>query len=705
MATPDHPPVVPDSLRHLRFVCPACRGDLAVDRTSYSCAACARSYPVHDGIPDFRLYPDPYLSIDEDRARAEFVIGELDRHDLESLLTRYWSVSDVTPEVLRGRFVRSALIAEAKAESAVDLAFDAASREGRSIRAVLEVGSGTGGFLAVAARRCDLVVGIDIAMRWLHVSRRRFLDRGLPVPPLVCCCAEHLPFPDGAFDLVAMSATLEFAQDADGALAESARVLSGQGALYVNTANRYSVARDPYVYLWGLGFLPRALQAKYARWRRNASYENIRLLSLRELDRAAARSFADRAYRLQDPPDSALDRFPLSTRLQVRAYRLVKNLPLVRRLLLVAGPGWDAVFLKGDRRDPRPDPIDSAAVEGAAAVTVVVPMYNAAAHAERFLTALRTSTRAPDEIIVVDDCSTDGGGEICANGGAVVLRMPRQSGPGAARNHGVARARGQIVMFVDSDVVVAPDAIARAEAALIADPSLAAVFGSYDENPPERNFFSQFKNLAHRFVHQAASRDAETFWAGCGAVRKNAFLAVGGFDADRYPRPSIEDIELGYRLRRAGHRILLDKGMQATHLKRWTFASWLRTDIFCRAVPWSFLILRSRRLVDDLNVSPAERLRAVVAWALALAYALGTVSVAALAVAAVLTVVTCVMNHRFISFFLKRRGIGFTALALLVQHVYYLYSSATFAICWFLWVVGGRRETDDGPCPLPDEEA
>src|SRR5262249_26280469 len=163
--------------------------------------------------------------------------------------------------------------------------------------------------------------------------RRRFLDAGLPVPPLVCCCAEHLPFPDGAFDLAVSSATLEFTRDPGRVLGECARVLAGGGAAYHGTANRFSLARDPYSCLWGVGFLPRAWQARYVGWRSGACYGQVRTLSLRRLRRLAREHFAAVEVRLADVDDDTLRRLPAFTRLQVRAYRRAKALPVLREAL------------------------------------------------------------------------------------------------------------------------------------------------------------------------------------------------------------------------------------------------------------------------------------------------------------------------------------------------------------------------------------
>jgi GT2 family glycosyltransferase len=135
---------------------------------------------------------------------------------------------------------------------------------------------------------------------------------------------------------------------------------------------------------------------------------------------------------------------------------------------------------------------------------------------------------------------------------------------------------------------------------------LTALFGSYDDAPAATNFLSQYKNLFHHYVHQIANEEASTFWGACGAIRREVFLKLGGFD-ESYHQPCIEDIELGYRLKRAGYRIRLLKTLQVKHLKHWGVKSLLKTDFFQRALPWTELILRDRRLVNDLNLKTSSR--------------------------------------------------------------------------------------------------
>jgi hypothetical protein len=162
-------------------------------------------------------------------------------------------------------------------------------------------------------------------------------------------------------------------------------------------------------------------------------------------------------------------------------------------------------------------------------------------------------------------------------------------------------------VFVDSDVEVHPDALARIQGHFAADPGLAAVFGAYDDDPADPGLTSRYRNLLHHHVHAGAAGEAETFWAGLGAVRRDAFEAAGGFDAESYPEPSVEDIELGVRLRRGGARIRLDPRIRGRHLKAWTPASMVATDFGRRGVPWTRLLLGERSGSTALNLGWRQR--------------------------------------------------------------------------------------------------
>jgi ubiquinone/menaquinone biosynthesis C-methylase UbiE len=183
-------------------------------------------------------------------------------------------------------------------------------------------------------------------MRWLHVSRRRFMDKGLPIPPLVCCCAEFLPFADKSFDLIVAGSTLEFVHDQEKVLSECARALNENGTLYINSVNRYSIAKDPYSYLWGVGFLPRRWQAAYVRQRRGSNYENIKTLSHKQLKQMCDSHFSIKEFALPSVSPLVLKEFSPITRFQIKIYQFLKKSPVFAFFFKRFGPGWDVILQK-----------------------------------------------------------------------------------------------------------------------------------------------------------------------------------------------------------------------------------------------------------------------------------------------------------------------------------------------------------------------
>lgn len=330
-------------------------------------------------------------------------------------------------------------------------------------------------------------------------------------------------------------------------------------------------------------------------------------------------------------------------------------------------------------------------------ISVIMPAYNAAHYLKLSLPPLIAMRDRGEvlEVLVVDDCSPDPSNVAMAQSlGATVVRMPSNAGPGAARNHAATIARGDILWLVDADVV-AHDSGAVVLLKAFKDEKVAAVFGSYDRDPPAENFASQYKNLVHRYYHQRGREDSDTFWSGCGAIRRNVYLELGGFDGARYGRPSIEDIEFGFRMRRAGYSIRLAPALLGTHLKRWTLPEVVKTDIFQRAIPWSHLILTGRGMNDDLNVSGAERIKAGIAgiWWLSMAAALiPAFWPAAPVIFAFLSLAVVYLNRDLIGFFKGNRGWVFAGLAGAYHQFYYVYSACTFAYCALSYHLGGQKE-------------
>ena len=326
-------------------------------------------------------------------------------------------------------------------------------------------------------------------------------------------------------------------------------------------------------------------------------------------------------------------------------------------------------------------------------VAIVIPAYNAAHFLPRSLPPLFQAEDGT-RIVVVDAGSTDDTAGVTAALGAQVIRLPQREGPARARNVGAAETESDVILFLDADCVAHPDVIRRVRELFQNEIDLVSVTGSYDSDPPESNFFSDYMNLRHHFFHQRAQRENATFWAGCGAVRRGVFLEAGGFDSERYPRPQIEDIELGVRLRRLG-RTCLDPDLQVTHLKRWSLRSVVNTDIRCRAIPWTHLILESGKMPNDLNLGWSQRIAAAIApltlvalfaapaWAWANWWGAFALAIATLGTSVVL-------HADMLRSFVSLRGVGFALRAWLFQQVHLSYSSASMGLCVLFHVARGR---------------
>ncbi|MDQ6938860.1 MAG: glycosyltransferase [Verrucomicrobiota bacterium] len=330
--------------------------------------------------------------------------------------------------------------------------------------------------------------------------------------------------------------------------------------------------------------------------------------------------------------------------------------------------------------------------------SVVIPVWNGRAHLPACLEALAASGRKPDEIVVVDDGSDDDSAATARAHGAKVLRLTSGPlGPATARNRGVEASSGDVIVFVDCDVAVHRETLGLIEQQFLADPKVCGVFGSYDDQPREADLVSLYRNLLHHYVHQQSRREASTFWAGCGAIRRETFKWENGFD-ETYRWASIEDIELGMRLTTAGHRLLLRRDILATHSKRWTLWEVIYTDIFRRAVPWTRLLLSENSLPNDLNLRLENRLSALAVWSLLFLLIASAMHHQLLPAILLPWAILLMCNFGLYRLFLHRGGVFFSLGAISLHWLHYLYSSTAFVVLTAASFAQLRR----APAPSPE---
>ncbi len=311
-------------------------------------------------------------------------------------------------------------------------------------------------------------------------------------------------------------------------------------------------------------------------------------------------------------------------------------------------------------------------------ISIVIPVYEGGQAFTQCLEMVRQYGTIAYEVIVVVDGQDDASARLARQAGHRVIQLNQNAGPAKARNIGAQFAQGEILFFLDADVALSCDTLSQIQSRF-QQSACDALIGSYDDRPGAPNFLSQYKNLLHHHTHQCARQEASTFWGACGAIRRSIFLQIGGFD-ERYRQPSIEDIELGYRLRRLGYRIVLDKQVQVKHLKRWGVRSLLKADFFYRALPWTQLIWRDRNFVNDLNLDTSSRLSVVLVY--------GMVGVALLSLRWTVLwplAIACAMALLFLNasvyrFFWEKRSLSFALRVIPWHWLYYAYSGIAFVL-------------------------
>ena len=336
-------------MEDVEYCCPRCKAALTSATYAYTCTACNAHYPIILGIPDFRVFPDPYIDIVEDRRKAERIFERAAVSDFSALVEYYWSITPDTPPEMARRFTAQAVGAVERGRHLLDAHSVVKTKLQEPDACVLDLGTRAGGLLMAAAERGQMSIGIDIAFRWLIIARKRLEDARLKAR-LVCCCAEFLPFRNDTFNLVVAENLLEHTARQQQCIEEAHRALKPGGVFFATTWNRLALAPEPHVRLWGVGWLPLGLAKRYVKLRKGVNYDHVRLLSAFQLARLLRRSSFQHCA-IQLPTFSAVELANVSSLQQrlVSIYYCIKDWPLCRGLLRIFGPVLHLVCVRESR--------------------------------------------------------------------------------------------------------------------------------------------------------------------------------------------------------------------------------------------------------------------------------------------------------------------------------------------------------------------
>ena len=326
----------------LRLVCPACRQPVSPATDAYQCTACARVYPVRLGIADFRLRSDRYLDLEQETEKATRLEEAARGRSFEQLLDHYYQITGDVPAALAQRY-KAAVLNGPRHMAA--LAGDiAASLTGRPGALALDAGCGSGGLLIAAHQAGARMVGVDIALRWLVICRKRLDELGLDIP-LICADLADPPFAPASFGAIAAVDLVEHARDVGPMLKSLAGLADPAATLWVTAANGRTLGPHPSTRLWAIGWLPpRLRRAVVQKLRGVDSLRFTHLLgpaALRNLAAAAGLITTVARPRRLATPDS---RYPFAERVLIAIYRALARWRLTRGLLLAIGPSFELVL-------------------------------------------------------------------------------------------------------------------------------------------------------------------------------------------------------------------------------------------------------------------------------------------------------------------------------------------------------------------------
>jgi glycosyltransferase involved in cell wall biosynthesis len=334
------------------------------------------------------------------------------------------------------------------------------------------------------------------------------------------------------------------------------------------------------------------------------------------------------------------------------------------------------------------------------ALSIVVPVRDGVDTLAECLSGILASDLERDqfELIVVDDASTDRSAVVAARSADTVIRLAgRHTGSAYARNRGAEIARGDVIAFVDADIKIRPDTLRRMLGMLNENPGLQGVSAAHDRKPIAANFTSQYWNLLLHYGETSHGGVNGYFGSGCGMVRRSTLFAAGLYDEWRFGSGGLEGLELGQRLERAGHDLLLRSDLQVTHLGRWDIGSVLR-EVWSR----SALLARSLGYQRTRMSAPGDVVFTLSRAAIPALAVLGTIALTAAfvpestrTVKLTLAVAVLIMaNVPVLRFYARQRGILF---ALAVAPVHFIYQSVgAAALCagWLMRDAIGDRLPD-----------
>lgn len=230
-------------------------------------------------------------------------------------------------------------------------------------------------------------------------------------------------------------------------------------------------------------------------------------------------------------------------------------------------------------------------------LSIIVPMYNAGETIEQCLKAILPQLNPEDELLVIDDFSCDLSASLVRAMNVSVLSSKVRRGVSASRNAGIDNTKNEFVVFIDADVVIGPSCFTRIRE-IFGNKQADAVTGLLASVDCGLGFFSHYKNIYMNQLFQAQIGHVSFLYGSLCAFSR---FRVGRWDE---AIAKGEDTALGLQIVINGGRIVLDKELEVTHLKKYTLMSLLKNDFL---IPYAFADSFSIHLRNRQSANTSSR--------------------------------------------------------------------------------------------------
>ncbi|MBS1112022.1 MAG: glycosyl transferase [Nitrospirae bacterium] len=298
-------------------------------------------------------------------------------------------------------------------------------------------------------------------------------------------------------------------------------------------------------------------------------------------------------------------------------------------------------------------------------ISIVIPTYNASKYIPDLLGSIFSQAVDDMEVIIVDDRSADNTVELVKQYPVRLIEMEKNGGPAKARNKGVRAAQGDIIFFLDSDVVVLDGTVMAVKEYFKKNPSAKCVIGICDTKPLNKGFVPHYMAM-FEYIHLIGTPEnkVSVFAPRCGAMKRDFFLNIGGYN-ESYKGADVEDFELARRVNKTDPIILNEK-----MLVRHQFATFKQAvrNYFKRTVMWVHLFLKEKKLDNAGPTAPSNGIAALCAFTSFVLLFLMPVASLFKNAFIFLLVIFFIANLKWWNFMRKKAGFIFSVRALFLNY-------------------------------------